>query len=332
MRPALAAVLAGCLLLAACAGQRPTVVRAVFDDVSDLVPDNGVRIADVPVGYIADISITEDRRALVTMLVDPEVALPAGVSAELRQTGVLGERYVRLVPDPASGGRFPSGGMITDTTEISDLEDLVQAGNQVLAAVAVDKVAGAIEAGGTGLGGRGETLGGLLDDLTAVVDSYETNSADLVRLVDGLDALLADVGPRAELHGRAVGELARVSRVLEEEDARLLDTLADVRDLSRTGTSILEQHRRDLDEFFVRFDALAAELVEREEDLARLPYEVSKHNRNVILGVNSEQAQVILDFIVCGVNDLPGDPVRACTDPPQARPKPPLGRPAGGGS
>lgn len=327
MHRAVLALVGLCLLLTACASDRSLVVRAVFDDVFDLVAGNGVRLADVPVGRVAKIEVSPDNRALVTMVVAPGLELPARLSAELRQTGVLGERYVRLVPDRSRGGRFVSGGLVADTKVTSGVEDLVRSGNELLAAVAVDKVAGAIKAGGTGLGGRGQPLDSLLDDLGRVVDRYDANSADLVRLIDGLAQLLSQVGPEAGLSGQALGELARVSTVLDDEDTRLLDTLADIRALSRTGTDLIDEHRRRIDAEIMRLDTIGRELAARDADLARLPFELSKHNVNVIRGVNSEQVQILLDVIFCGINDTPDDPVRACADPPQGRPRPPLERP-----
>lgn len=310
------------LLASACARRDGLVVRAVFDDVTDLVERGAVKIADVPVGSVSSIDLTGDHRALVTMTISRDVELPSRVSARLRKTSVLGERFVELVPDRGSGGRFEPGATITDTRLVPDLEDVVGSGSELVAAVTADKIAAALEAGATGLDGRGATLDGLLDDLTAVVSSYDRNSADLVRLIDGLDAFLAEAGPRAELHGRAFEELARTSAVLRQEDERLLDTLADLRQLAITGTDIMTTHRRRIDDFFVRLNRIADELVERNEDIERLAFELNKHNVNTIRGVNSEHAQVILDFIVCGINDTPGDPVRACEDPPQGRPRP----------
>ena len=51
-------------------------------------------------------------------------------------------------------------------------------------------------------------------------------------------------------------------------------------------------------------------------------FEIAKHNFNTIRGVNAEHAQILLDFIVCGINDDPGEPVRGCENPPQGQPRP----------
>jgi len=317
-----AAVVALSLVLAGCGGADRTVAKAVFDDVIDLTTSNAVKVADITIGTIEAIELTEDDRALVTMSLQPDVALPARVTAQLRKTNLLGERYVEIVPDLASGGSFESGSTITETSVLPELEEAIQTGSELIAAIAADKLAGAIEAGAIGLDGRGETFGTLIDDVGTIVSTYEENSADLVRLLRGLDQFLVQVGPQAELHGQAVVELSRAARVLSEEDDRLIDALNELRVLARTGTDIISTHRGRIDDFFTRFQRLTDEVVEREGDLDRLFIELSKHNTNTIRGVNQEQAQVLLDFLVCGVNDEPGDPVRSCDDPPQGRPTP----------
>lgn len=328
MRRLLALLLLAALALPACAKEEPFTIQARFDDVADLVERNSVQVADVRVGSVTQIELTDDYDALVTMKLDDGVQLPSRVSAQLRKTNVLGERFVELIPDPNSGGRLKRGTLITDTRLVPDLEDVVRTGSELLAAVTADKIAGAIEAGATGLDGRGETFSTLLDDLTEIVATYDENSDDIVRLIDGLDKFLADVGPEAQLHGDAFEELAAAAKVLNEEDERLLDTIQDVRKLSRTGEDIMVTHRKRTDRFFNRFNKITKEIVRREKSLDRLFYEVYKHNFNTIRGVNSEQAQIFQDFIVCGMNDTPGDAVRGCDNPPQGR-KRPSGR--GGG-
>lgn len=317
-----AAFAAAALLASACSAPSETVVRAAFDDVIDLTENGAVKIADVQVGRITGIELTDDLRALVTMEVSPDVELPSEVQARLRKTSVLGERYVELVPVPGSGGTYESGTLLTDTRVVPELEEVVATSTDLLVAISADVLAGAIEAGATGLEGRGDTLGGLLDDLESLVGTYDANSDDVVRLLVGLDAFLDTVGPQAALHGEALATAADFARVLAEEDDRLVDALQDVQDLATTGTDIIDTHRQRFDDFTVRLVRLTDELAEREADLDRLFIEISGHNFHTIRGVNQENAQVVLDFIACGINDRPGDPVRACEDPPSGRPIP----------
>jgi phospholipid/cholesterol/gamma-HCH transport system substrate-binding protein len=309
-------LLTAALALTGCANEERQI-QALFDDVVDLVNNGHVKIADVPVGVIKSIELTDDQQALVTMEITRDLELPSEVSARLRKTNLLGERFVELVPNREAGGEFDWGSTITDTQTIPEFEQFISASTEILAAVSADRIAGALEAGAVGLGGRGQTFGQLLDDMTEIVSSYDRNSEDLVRLIDGMEAFLADVGPEAELHGRAVAELQRATAVLREEDDRLLDTLQDVRGLSETSVDIMQTHRERIDRFWTHFGGLVGEIERRNADLATFGVLWDQHNRNTFGGVNQEHAQIFFDFIVCGVNDRPGDPVRACLKPPQ---------------
>jgi phospholipid/cholesterol/gamma-HCH transport system substrate-binding protein len=318
----LAAAIAVALLLSACGGSDAVVAEAEFDDVVDLATNGAVKISDVPVGRITSIELSESNRALVRMEIDSDIELPSRVIARLRKTNVLGERFVELVPDRESGGRFASGTRITETVVVPEIEEAIFAGTDVVVAISADTLAGAIQAGAEGLEGRGGTLATLITELGDIVETYDRNSEDLVRLLSGFEQFLAEVGPQAELHGRALAELAAFTGVLDEEDERLLDTLNEIRNLSRSGTDIMVTHEQRIDDFFTRFDVITGELAARDRDLDRLWTELAGHNFNTIRGVNAEHAQILADFIVCGINDIPGDPVRGCDDPPQGRPRP----------
>ncbi len=73
----------------------------------DLVPQSGVRVADVPVGRVEEIELNaEDWTAVVTISVNGDVELPANAVAAIQQSSLLGEKYVELAPP---GGEEPEG-------------------------------------------------------------------------------------------------------------------------------------------------------------------------------------------------------------------------------
>jgi phospholipid/cholesterol/gamma-HCH transport system substrate-binding protein len=108
----IAALAAGVLLLAGCGGFRgayslnlpggadlgddPYSVTVQFLDVLDLVPQSGVRVADVPVGRVDGIELNDDWTAEVTLTVNGDVELPENAVAMIQQSSLLGEKYVEL--------------------------------------------------------------------------------------------------------------------------------------------------------------------------------------------------------------------------------------------
>src|SRR5690349_21332582 len=80
-------------------GDHPYTVKIQFLDVLDLVPQSGVRVADVPVGRVEDIQLDHEKwAAVVTVVVNGDVTLPANAVAAIQQSSLLGEKYVELAP------------------------------------------------------------------------------------------------------------------------------------------------------------------------------------------------------------------------------------------
>jgi phospholipid/cholesterol/gamma-HCH transport system substrate-binding protein len=318
---ALAMVLS--LLLTACGvlgGDDTVELTATFDDTMDLVTDGHVRAGDVPIGTIAEIELTEDNRSRVTMRIEQDTGLPADTEAVLAKTSLLGERYVDLRPT-GEGGQLEDGTHLDDTRIVRDFEDLVLAGDETLSLMAADKLGAAVETGAVAFGGRGGLIGRFIDDLETVVGRYDEGGDDLVRFIDSVDELTQGLAADAEVNAEAFATLERASRVLEEEDDRLIDALSDLNDLADVGERILADHREEITEHVRTLRVLLAQLTRIDGALSDLLVWSPRHNVHVPNGVVLEQqtgdhmAQVWLDFVVCGVNDTPGDPSRAC-DPP----------------
>ncbi|MFP5322662.1 MAG: MlaD family protein, partial [Acidimicrobiia bacterium] len=101
---------------------------AMVKDASGLVPRNDVRLNDIIVGKATSIGL-EGLPARIDFEVDDDVDLPAGTRVELRQTSLLGEYFVALVPE--GDGRLEPGSVIPleRTRRAAELETIVsQAG------------------------------------------------------------------------------------------------------------------------------------------------------------------------------------------------------------
>src|SRR5699024_9612145 len=112
-----AGVICGALLLTACefspyaiplpggadTGEDPYSITVEFRDVLDLVPQSGVRVDDVSVGRVTDIELV-GWHAEVTLKINDNASLPANARAKIRQTSLLGEKFVSLAP-PKNGAR-----------------------------------------------------------------------------------------------------------------------------------------------------------------------------------------------------------------------------------
>ena len=118
-------------------GDDPYTVEVEFLDVLDLVPQSGVRVADVPVGRVESIELDpDDWTALVTISVNRDVELPANAVAAIQQSSLLGEKYVELAPpgNEEPQGRLDDGARIglDRTNRNVEVEELLGALSLVL--------------------------------------------------------------------------------------------------------------------------------------------------------------------------------------------------------
>ncbi len=94
-------------------------ISVEFKDVAGLDAKSTVRLAGVRVGKVARIRLTPDGKAIVEMDLDKDVELRQGASAAVANLGLLGEKYVELVPGPVGAPGLPEGTTIKGDVPVS---------------------------------------------------------------------------------------------------------------------------------------------------------------------------------------------------------------------
>lgn len=84
-------------------------ISVEFKDVAGLDAKSTVRLAGVRVGKVSKIRLTPDGKAIVDMDLDRDVDLRQGATASIANLGLLGEKYVELVPGPVGASTLPEG-------------------------------------------------------------------------------------------------------------------------------------------------------------------------------------------------------------------------------
>ena len=100
-------------------------VTAEFDRVEGIREGTDVRISGIKVGSI--VSQTLDPKtflAIVHMSIDPAVKLPTDTVAQIASSGLLGDKYMSLVPG-ADEEMIAPGGKIARTQSPMSLENLI---------------------------------------------------------------------------------------------------------------------------------------------------------------------------------------------------------------
>lgn len=185
-------------------------VRAIFDNASNLVEGEDVKVAGVPVGAIESLDVTEDQKAALTLRIDDEDFTPwkTDASCTIRPQSLIGEKFVEC--EPGSTGAEPLSAIdegpgegerllpVENTSSPVDL-DLV---NNIMRLPYRERFRILLSEFGTGLAGRGEELNEVI---------HRANPA--LRETDRVLAILAEqnrtLARLARDSDQALGPLAR---------------------------------------------------------------------------------------------------------------------------
>lgn len=132
-------------------------VSANFDNASGVALGSDVRVGGVKVGVVSDIGLDpETYQAHVTMQIREDTRLPKDSSANITGDGLLGGKYVQLLPG-GDEAMLENGGKIQYTQSSVNLEEMI--GKFVFSGGGADKggadKGGAPKESGSGTGGTG---------------------------------------------------------------------------------------------------------------------------------------------------------------------------------
>lgn len=301
-----APLLAGTALavgLSACGGGQPNITAsATFSDVSDLVAGAPVQYANITVGQVQAINLKNDA-AQVVLSIQPSADVPANVTAELRQTTILGEHYVSLVAEGPSQGTLRNGAVITKTEFVPGIQQLVQSGASVFGAVNGAQLAEIIDTGAQGFGGQSAALRQLINDFNTVLSGYASRSTQIESIINNLNAFNAQLAPDAQPDAQAVSNLAQTTQILASQSTQFNQVLQSLDDLAVQGKSLLDTGLTQTEDQINALSAVAQQLAAHQTDLATVLEELPGHNSALSGLVVNNFAQVLDDVIVCG---LPG--------------------------
>ena len=317
-RAAIAALLAVATPLAACTlpGQveGPVELTATFDDVGDLVTGHSVQVADVRVGSITGIDLTDGFRAKVTMSIKDDLALPLDSVAELRTTSLLGEKFVELRPpredeesEPAEGcdgDVLVDGCRVQTTKQAPELEFVAEEAVQVLGGVVANDLATLVETGAVGFGGRSAELGSLIDNLSVVSSSMASQSDNIVRIIDGLDQATATLAEGAGRVDQLLVNLAETTQVLADNRELALQTLEDLTRLAKDQNEIvLQPFHDDIERQIEQLDAVLGTVTGQREQVGVLVDWLARFVEVAPKGVPDDYALVYGWFVPAPLED-----------------------------
>jgi phospholipid/cholesterol/gamma-HCH transport system substrate-binding protein len=223
-------------------GSKPMRITADFEDVLDLVPQSSVKVDNVSVGRVQKITLNKDgRSARVELVVNRSADLPAGTTARLQQTSLLGEKYVGLVrPEtPVAGPRIQSGARLglSDTSQAAQVEQVLGSLSMVL--------------NGGGIG-QFQEISRELQKVSA------GRTGDVKKSLRQIETFVSDLDDRKESITSALDGLARLSTTLDSDK----DKIASALDGLSPGMQVLVDQRKQLVSMLRSLDRLSSVTVD----------------------------------------------------------------------
>ncbi|MFF5987491.1 MCE family protein [Prauserella flavalba] len=261
--------LAACVLLAGCGdggfgglyntplpggadlGDHPYRVTAQFADVLDLVPQAAVKVNDVAVGRVEKVELAKDTKsAIVTLAVNGDVVLPANADARLRQSSLLGEKFVELGPPSseratgtlADGARIPLG----RTNRNPEVEEVLGALSLLLNGGGIEQLSTITEELNAALSGNEAEVRALLSRVDELATELDGQKGEIIRAIDGLNRLSSTLVAQTGNLTTALDHLEPGLRVVTAQRDQLVGMLRSLDTLSGVATDTINASREEL--------------------------------------------------------------------------------------
>lgn len=246
-------------------------VTAVFDDVTNLVPKETCRANDVVVGSVESVELRKDLRATVVCRIEKDVHLPANAVATLRETSLLGERFVAL--DPPTGqkarGTLTHGTVLdeADTHVVPDAEIVLGALSQVLNGGGLANIETISRELSTAL--KQSDLGGTTREIGNLVGTLDRHRDDIVAALTAIERLSGQLRDQRAAIGSALESVPQGLAVLDRQRPRLVRTLEGLGDLSAVAVPLIRDSKEATVEDLRNLGPILEQLARSKQHLAR---------------------------------------------------------------
>src|SRR6266567_109200 len=199
-------------------------ISVEFKDVAGLDAKSTVRVAGVRVGKVKRIRIDKATgQAVVDMDIDADVDLRQGASASIANLGLLGEKYVELIPGPVGSPALPEGSILRGDVPVSFDQ--------------ITRLARDIEVDIKGISKNlNESLGGPQGEerLRTIVENVRVITDDLrVLVASNRGNVDTTIGNFKEFSAAMIQLVDRIDRLVESNQTNVTQGIANIREISQ---------------------------------------------------------------------------------------------------
>ncbi len=237
------------------------IIYAVFDTVSGLDEKSVVKMAGVPIGNVVSIQL-ENGKAKVRMSIKEDVDIPADSTISLASEGLLGEKYIEIIPGEEKEEFIQPESVLSKSTPGANFDEFVR--KITIMADDIKKVTESLaEALGEEEGKESlkEIVVNLRDSTRVFRDLMDANEKKIGRILDNLDRLSADLG---EVSGESKQDMKTLIANLREFSDTLKERTPEIASKIESTMNQVEgfvsENREDIKEAIENIKSASARL------------------------------------------------------------------------
>jgi phospholipid/cholesterol/gamma-HCH transport system substrate-binding protein len=275
-------------------GDNPYSVRVLFRDVLDLVPQSSVKVNDVTVGKVTKIQL-KGYTAEVTVRVRGDVKLPDNAFAEIRQTSLLGEKFVSLSPpDSNPQGHLSNNDVIPldRTGRNPEVEEVLGALSLVLNGGGVAQLKTISVEVNKALSGRESDVKSVLRRISEFMKQVDNNKGAIVEALQHVNDLSVSLNQQKQTLDLALGNLPQAIASIDRQRDDLVKVLKALANLSDVGTRVIQASKASTIDSLNALAPTLTKLAQAGDDFPRsLQIALTYPFVDAIVGQNAQQAR-----------------------------------------
>ena len=222
-------------------GSNPITVHIMFRDVLDLVPQSTVKVDDVTVGKVSSIKL-KGYTADVTVKLPKNVDLPDNARAEIRQTSLLGEKFVSLSKPTDPTGKLGNGDVIglENTGRNPEIEEVFNALALLLNGGGVGQLKTISEELNTAFHGREDSVRSIITQLSSFMGQLDANKESIVTALENVNRLSVELRRQDGTIKSALDDLPAAIKSVNGQRADLVKMLQALSRLSGVGVRVIQ--------------------------------------------------------------------------------------------
>ena len=236
----------------------------------DLVPQSGVRVDDISVGKVTDVEL-KGWHAVVTLQINGDTRLPDDAEATIRQTSLLGEKFVSIAPPEDGGtGRLSNGDVIPleRSGKNPELEEILSAAALLFNGGGLEKTNTIVRELNLALEGNEPEIKALLKNSESFFGVLDDNKQAILTALEKIDRLsVATLNQRKSIT-QALDDIPPALKILDKQRDDLVAMLKAFDRLSGVATSVIRRSKDDTLTDLRRLEPVLRELANAGDSIA----------------------------------------------------------------